>query len=382
MLTAITGGTILGPHGFLSGQALLFEGNTITELVTDTDVPVGTHVVKAEGHTLLPGFIDIQVNGGGGVLFNEQPTIEGIRGIMAAHRNFGTTGMLPTLISDDLDIVAKAIRAVDDAIEANIPGILGIHIEGPFLSRQKKGAHDATKFRILDDKAVALLSSLENGITHVTLAPEETSPEMIRKLVNNGVIVSMGHTNATYEQAVTGLKAGISGFTHLFNAMTQMVGREPGVVGAALSERNSYAGIIVDGFHVNPASLKAAANAKGIDKLMLVTDAMPSVGLADKSFHIQGTKVIVKDGKCSFADGTLAGSDLDMISAVKNARDWLGLDLAGAAHMASRVPAEFLGINATHGDLGPGKRASFVVVDDQLRIQQTWIEGTAYIPSL
>lgn len=381
MLTAFTGGKILCEDGFLQGHAVLVEGTTIQAVVSAATLPEDIQKVDLVGGTLLPGFIDIQVNGGGGVLLNADPTVDGIAAIVAAHREHGTTGMLPTIISDDLEVVAQTIEAIDAAIEAGVPGILGIHIEGPFLSTAKKGAHNAAKFRKLDDNAIALLSSLKNGVTHVTLAPEETTPDMIRKLAGRGVILSMGHTNATYEEARTGLDAGIKGFTHLYNAMTPMVGREPGVVGAALSDKESFAGIIVDGHHVAPASLKAAVNAKGVERTILVTDAMPSVGLTEKSFEIMGTRVLVENGKCTYEDGTLAGSDLDMISAVKNTHDWLGVSLADAAHMASRVPAEFLGISETHGTIEAGKRASFVLVDGDMNIQRVWIDGAGYPPA-
>jgi len=381
MLRAFTGSTILTPTGYLGAHAVLVEGNTISAVLERSQVPEGTQIIDLKGGILLPGFIDIQVNGGGGVLLNTEPTIDGIAAIMAAHRGYGTTGMLPTIISDDLEIVAQAIQAVEAAIEASMPGILGIHIEGPFLSIAKKGAHNPAKFRVLDEGAIALLSSLKNGVTHVTLAPEETTPDMIRKLAGTGVVISMGHTNATYAEARAGLDAGITGFTHLFNTMTPLVGREPGVVGAALSDKNSYASIIVDGFHVAPASLKAAINAKGTDRTILVTDAMPSVGLSKKSFEIMGTKVIVKGGKCTYEDGTLAGSDLDMVSAVRNTRDWLGVSLADAAHMASKVPAEFLGISETHGTIEAGNRASFILVDGDMNVQHVWIDGVGYPPT-
>jgi len=381
MLTAYTGGQILTPGGFLDGHAVLADGETIEAIVRRDDIPVDARVIDLEGGILLPGFIDIQVNGGGGVLLNTNPTAEGIKAIMEAHRGYGTTGMLPTIISDDLEVVAETIKAIDAAIEAGVPGILGIHIEGPFLSVAKKGAHDAAKIRTLDEEAVELLASLKNGVTHVTLAPEETTPEMISQLAEKDVVISMGHTNASYEEATAGLDAGITGFTHLYNAMTPLVGRDPGVVGAALADKNSYAGVIVDGFHVANGSLKAALNAKGTDHIILVTDAMPSVGMQDKAFDIMGTPVTVENGRCTYADGTLAGSDLDMISAVRNSCDWLGVSLADAAHMASKVPAEFLGISETHGTIEAGRRASFVLVDGDRNVRQVWIDGAAYPPA-
>lgn len=378
MTTALVNAKILSPTGWLENHAVLVRGERIERIVATENVPKGMQVTDLGGNILLPGFIDVQVNGGGGVLFNTEPTLEGITAIMKAHRTYGTTGMLPTIISDDLEVVAKAIAAVSTAIETGVPGILGIHIEGPFLNKARKGAHDASKFRTLDDAAINLLSSLKQGKTLVTLAPEETTPDMIQKLVTAGVTLSMGHTNATYSEARAGLDAGIRGFTHLYNAMSQMTGREPGVVGAALANPNSFAGIIADTHHAAQASLTAAINAKGMDHIMLVTDAMPSVGAANKSFTLSGMPVTVEAGKCVLADGTLAGSDLDMASAVRNTRDWLGLRLSDAARMASSVPAEFLDIADTHGSIEAGKQANFVLVDRELTVHNTWINGVCH----
>lgn len=378
MTTALANAKILSPNGWLENHAVLLDGERIERIVAAGNVPKDAHIADLGGNILLPGFIDVQVNGGGGVLFNGEPTVAGVTAIMDAHRQFGTTGMLPTIISDDLEVVAEAIAAVDAAISAGVPGILGIHIEGPFLSQARKGAHNAGKFRTLDDKADVLLSSLKYGKTLVTLAPEETTPDMIQKLVANGVTLSMGHTNATYGEAHTGLDAGITGFTHLYNAMSQMTARDPGVVGAALADTSSYAGIIADTHHVAHASLTAAIRAKGVDHIMLVTDAMPSVGTADKSFALSGTAVTVSGGKCVLANGTLAGSDLDMASAVRNARDWLGLRLSDGARMASSVPAAFLGLSDTHGSIEAGKHANFTLVDKQLNVLNTWINGISH----
>ena len=256
-------------------------------------------VYDLKGQLLVPGFIDTQVNGGGGVLFNDDPSVESIAAIGRAHRRFGTTGFLPTLISDDLDVVAKAVRAVQTAIAIGVPGVLGIHIEGPFLNEERKGVHDATKLRGLDEDALGLLTSLNGGRTLVTLAPERTSPQIIRKLADAGVIVSAGHTNATYEEIKDALSQGLTGFTHLFNAMSQLTGREPGAVGAALDDADSWCGIIVDGHHVDPVVLRIALRCKRPDRFMLVTDAMPSVGAPKKSFKLQGRPISVADNKPS-----------------------------------------------------------------------------------
>jgi len=315
------------------------------------------------GRLLLPGFIDIQVNGGGGVLFNDSPSVESIRAIGAAHRRYGTTGFLPTLISDDLASVAAAIVATDAAIAAGVPGVLGIHLEGPFLSKEKKGVHDASKLRVLDTAAIELLSSLM------------TSPEMIRALVDAGVIVAAGHTNAKYEEVQTALNAGLSGFTHLFNAMSQLSSRAPGVVGAALDDEQSWCGLIVDGHHVHPAALRVALSSKLPGHCVLVTDAMPCVGADQKAFELNGQAIEVIDGKCVTADGTLAGSSLDMASAVRNTEDMLGVDRAEAVRMASKYPAVAIGLDDQYGRIKPGYRANLVLADHDLNIVDTWIDG-------
>jgi N-acetylglucosamine-6-phosphate deacetylase len=358
--------------------SLIIDGGMITELRKTAELPDGIERVSLGGKILMPGFIDVQVNGGGGVLFNDEPTVDGIKKIAAAHRRFGTTGLLPTLISDDLAVVDKAMRATEQAIEEGVPGILGIHIEGPFLNVVKKGVHDAGKFRAIDEEAFTLLTSLNRGITHVTLAPEKTTPEMIKQLTDAGVILSAGHTGATYEETRAALQAGMRGFTHLYNAMTGLESRAPGVVGAALESRTAYAGIIVDGFHVHKAALNVALHAKGTDHLMLVTDAMPSVGAKDKNFTLQGRVVTVTDGRCTAPDGTLAGSDLDMASAVRNTHRMLGLPVEAAAKMASASPAAFLRIDREVGHIRAGQRADLVALDDDITVQQVWIGGTPF----
>ncbi|HWW32162.1 MAG TPA: N-acetylglucosamine-6-phosphate deacetylase, partial [Steroidobacteraceae bacterium] len=239
--------------GLTEGRAVLIDDGRISDIVAASDRRARrAQRHDLEGALLLPGFLDAQVNGGGGVLFNDSPSVETIRAIGSAHRRFGTTGFLPTLISDDLEVVARAIAAVRSAIDSGVPGVLGIHIEGPFLNVERKGVHDPAKLRELDMSAVGLLTSLRAGKTLVTLAPEMTTPEIIQGLVAAGVVVSAGHTNATYAQIATALRHGLTGFTHLFNAMSQLTGREPGTVGAALDDAASWCGIIVDGLHTSP----------------------------------------------------------------------------------------------------------------------------------
>lgn len=376
MSIALVNGRVLVKDRLQEGRCLLLENGRILDVVTPSD----RRVRRAEkrdlgGQLLLPGFIDSQVNGGGGVLFNDAPTVEAIRAIGHAHRRFGTTGFLPTLISADLEVVAHAIAAVRSALEAGVPGVLGIHIEGPFLNVERKGVHDPAKLRELDGSALGLLTSLQGGRTLVTLAPEVTTPEIIEKLVASGVVVSAGHTNATYAEIATALSHGLSGFTHLFNAMSQLTGREPGAVGAALDDPGSWCGIIVDGEHTDPVVLRIALRCKPHDRFMLVTDAMPSVGTANGSFELQGRRISVNGYACFDEDGRLAGSNIDMASCVRNAISMLGLPLPEAVRMASEWPAAFLGLANDTGRIARGLRANLVLADEKLNVLETWIDG-------
>jgi N-acetylglucosamine-6-phosphate deacetylase len=375
--TALLNGRVLIDSELVENRCVLIEGDRIVAVVEPTDPRCASaHKHDLGGKLLLPGFIDLQVNGGGGVLFNDAPSVESIRAIGAAHRRFGTTGFLPTLISADLDVVAEAIAAVQAALAAKVPGVLGIHIEGPFLNVERKGIHDPEKFRELDSAAVKLLTSLRGGRTLVTLAPEMTTPAMIRKLVDAGVVVSAGHTNATYEEIREALHEGLTGFTHLFNAMSQLTGRAPGVVGAALDDPDSWCGIIVDGEHTDPVVLRISMRCKRHERFMLVTDAMPGVGTNNKSFLIGGRKITVSGNLCLDDDGRLAGSNIDMATCVRNAVSMLGLALPEAVRMASLYPAEFLGVAHDVGRIAPGFKANFVVADDQVEVSETWIDGS------
>ena len=378
MRTALVNGRILAGEGVVSGRTLLLSGSRIEALADPGDPRCReAAVVDLEGHLLLPGFIDVQVNGGGGVLFNDDPSPEAVRAIGAAHRRFGTTGFMPTLISDDLKTIGRAIDAVQSALDTGMPGVLGIHIEGPFLNSARRGVHDSRHLRLLDAGLVSLLSRLRMGKTVLTLAPEMTTPEIIAKLTAAGILVSAGHSDASYGQTAAAIAQGLRGFTHLFNAMARLEPRDPGIVGAALYDENTWCGIIVDGHHVDPIMLKLALRCKRHDRFMLVTDGMPSVGSDAPSFVLQGRTIRVVDGICRDENGTLAGTALDMAAAVRNAVSLLGLDIAEAARMASQYPAEFLGLGHEIGRIAPGYRANLVQMDDGFKVRRTWIEGVA-----
>jgi len=377
MKTVLHNGNILAGDEFAGGLALIIEHGRIAAIVDETDARATSADARIdlEGGWLVPGFIDIQVNGGGGVLFNNAPTVDTLRQMMRAHRRFGTTGMLPTLISDDVKVMRAAITAVREAIAEGVPGILGIHLEGPYLSAARKGTHDADTFRVPDADEIRLVTSLETGVTLMTLAPECVPVECIAQLVQGGVILAAGHTGANHEQTCAGLDAGISGFTHLYNAMTPLQAREPGVVGAALDDPGSWCGVIVDGVHVHPASLRVALAAKPRGKVLLVSDAMPMVGSANPSFSLYGEVIVAVDGVVRNARGSLAGSALDMASAVRNTVRLLGVPLSEAVRMASTYPAQCIGLGAQRGRIAPGYHADLVLLDEALAVRASWIGG-------
>ncbi len=375
-MKAIINACVMTPDGFVDGQSVLFENDRIVTVCDNADRPAGVLIDgDLGGMMLVPGFIDVQVNGGGGVLFNDSPTVDAIAAIGEAHRQFGTTGFFPTLISDDLQVMKHAIKAVDDAIEAGVPGVLGIHLEGPFLNPEKSGVHDLSKFMRIGAEDVALMASLQRGKTIVTLAPEMTTPAMIDALHQHGVIVSAGHTQASYEETCTALNAGLRGFTHLFNAMRPMTSRQPGIIAAALEDPRGWCGIIADGYHVHPAMLRLAIRAKAEEQIFLVTDAMPSVGATHKGFSLGATDIAVANGRCMTGDGTLAGSDLDMISAVRNTMKFLDVDLSQAVRMASHVPARFVHLHQQVGQIHPGLQADFIALSAQYEVIHAWVKG-------
>ncbi|HET8899838.1 MAG TPA: N-acetylglucosamine-6-phosphate deacetylase [Rhodanobacteraceae bacterium] len=379
MPIALTNARVLADDGFRNDVAVLVDGARIVDVVAATDPRVQAAARQdLEGRYLVPGFIDTQVNGGGGVLFNDTPTLDGIRAIATAHRRFGTTGLLPTLISDDLTVIEAAIAAVAEAIRVGVPGVLGIHIEGPYIAPARKGVHDASKFRLPDAAEMTAVTALDNGITLITVAPERVGEARIRHLVARGALVAAGHTAGDWASTRAGLVAGVRGFTHLFNAMTPFGSREPGVVGAALEDPDSWCGIIVDGHHVHPASLRVALAAKARGKLFLVTDAMPPVGADEPRFDLHGEAIEIRDGVCQTASGTLAGSALDMATAVRNTVELLGVPLDEAVRMAASYPADFLGVADRRGRIAAGLQADFVELDSALTAHASWIDGVRY----
>ncbi len=368
-------GRIVTPDGVLEhGVVEVCDGRIVSVECSEAPERCRSEVIDLEGDYLLPGFVDVQVNGGGGVLFNDEPSEATAIKIAKAHRAFGTTRLLPTLISDDIDKVEQAIQAIDAAVEQGTPGIAGVHIEGPFLNVEKRGIHDARKLRRLSDEAVDILTSAKHAQVVVTLAPERAYLDQISQLVDGGVKVCIGHTKASYDETLDALDSGASGFTHLFNAMPSMLSRSPGVVAAAL-ESSAWCGVIMDGEHVHPAMLRLALRAKADRKLMLVTDAMPIVGTNADHFFLGDQRIHFVDGVCLSDDGTLAGAALSMIQALRNAMTMLDLGIEEASSMASHMPCSFLGIDSEVGAIAPGCAADLLRISSGFEVRQVWMGG-------
>ena len=354
--------------------AVVIAGEDIAGLVPRRDLPAGMAVHDLPtGSWLAPGFIDVHVNGGGDVLFNDTPTPAAIATSAAAHRRYGTTGLWPTLISDGADKMRAAAAAVEQAA-ATMPEVLGIHFEGPFLSPERAGIHDVGLIRPPQPPDLALLTAPRRGQTLVTLAPERVPPGFVAALTAAGVRVALGHSMASYDETRAALAEGLTGFTHLFNAMPPMTAREPGPVAVALEAPEVFCGLIVDGVHVAPAMLRLAL--RGRCQAMLVTDAMPPVGGRRDRFRLGGREIRVTGESCVAEDGTLAGSALDMAGAVRNCVRFLGLDLPAALQRASAAPARFLGLGDRLGRLARGWRADLVALEPQsLLVHATWVAG-------
>ena len=379
VLTAITAARIFDGDLWHEDSALLIDGGKVSAIVARQDVPVDARRVPMDGLSLVPGFVDVQVNGGGGVLMNEQPNLEGIRTICAAHARFGTTGLLPTLITDNREVTGETIAAGLAAQRAGVPGFLGLHLEGPHLSVARKGAHDPALIRPMEqadlDRTIAARKGLDALL--MTLAPENATNAQIAALRAVGVTVSLGHSDCGYRTAAAAVAAGATMMTHLFNAMSPLGHREPGMVGAALDLGHLDAGLIADGFHVDPASIRVALRAKrGPGRIFLVTDAMSTIGTDMTSFFLNGREIFRDGGRLTLADGTLAGADIDMASCVRFMRDHVGVDLEEALRMASLYPAESIGMTGRKGRLTHGHDADFAVIDRDVNVASTWIAGT------
>jgi N-acetylglucosamine-6-phosphate deacetylase len=330
--------------------------------------------VMSPGTLLVPGFVDLQVNGGGGILLNDDPSPEAMRAIARAHRRRGTTSCLPTLISDTRLQAATAIAAAKSL--AGTDGILGLHLEGPFISPLRPGIHRSDRILSATRDDLDWLGGLAGaGSSLVTLAPECVPRGFVKTLASSGIRVSVGHSEATGDRLLEAIEDGLTGVTHLFNAMPAMSAREPGIVGVALGDARLTAGIILDGFHVDPLVARAAFAAKDRTNIALVSDAMPTVGTEQDHFELMGRKIHLRNGRLVSENGTLAGAHLDLASAVKNAVKLVGISLDDALRAASLVPARFLGIEHDRGTLRAGARADIVALTANLDVVTTWIAG-------
>jgi N-acetylglucosamine-6-phosphate deacetylase len=356
-------------------HAVIVDGARILDVVPESDIPIDVPVHRLSGGVLTPGFIDAQVNGGGGVLLNDARTAGDVRTICDAHAQFGTTALLPTLITDSPAATARAVAAVKQAIAGGTLGCLGMHLEGPFLSPERRGAHDANLMRTMTEADVDEILSLDIETLIITLSPDRVAPAIVRRLVQGGVIVSLGHSNATYDQILAAVDAGARGVTHIFNAMSPLTHRAPGAVGGALDSGELWCGLIADGHHVHPAAIGIALRAKRQPgRIFLVTDAMSTVGSDQQTITLNGRIVWRRNGALELEDGTLAGSDLDMMSGVRYLVKAVGVELGEALRMASTYPAEFLK-RPDLGRIAPGARADLVHIDDDLKARATWRAG-------
>lgn len=376
---AIRGARIFDGETWHERSALLLSGGRVEAIVADTGIPAGSEIVDAAGGLIVPGFVDLQVNGGGGVMLNDAPTVEGLRTICAAHARFGTTALLPTLITDTPETTAAVIAAGRQAIDASVPGFLGLHLEGPHLSLGRKGAHDPSLIRPMEQADLELLLSCSGAFPAmmITVAPENATEAQVSRLAEAGFVVSLGHTDAAFETALRYAEAGARTVTHLFNAMSPLGHREPGMVGAALNVGGLHAGLIADGIHVHPAAMAIAIKAKqGPGRIFVVTDAMSPIGTDLTSFTLNGREILRRDGRLTLADGTLAGADIDMLASVRLLHGTLGLAIEEVLRMVSAYPAEAAGVADRKGRLAPGLDADFVALTDDLRMKSTWIDGS------
>ena len=375
---SFVGATIFDGFKRHFNSALIIQNNKVAEIIAEEKVDPKTEQIVLAGGLLTPGFVDLQVNGGGGVLFNDNPSLENLKTICEAHIKLGSTSILPTLISDSPEVNKQAILAITDALDQKINGLVGLHLEGPHLARARKGAHEERFIRPMKEFDCLELESLANKIPNLmlTVAPEAVSSEQITRLSKAGAIISLGHTDCTFNQAADAVRAGATCATHLFNAMSPFGGREPGLVGAVLDTGKLFSRIIADGFHVNKTSINLALRAKEAPgALFLVSDAMSTVGSDQKHFFLNDRLIARSQGKLILEDGTLAGADINLSDAVKYMVNVVGISQDDAIRMASLIPAKVLGVESEVGCLVPEARADFLWMKNDLEIEKVWIGG-------
>lgn len=374
---ALVNGRIYSGHEILDNHAVVVADGHIARVCPRESLAADIEQRDMAGAIIAPGFIDLQLNGCGGVQFNDSLdalSIETLETMQRANEKSGCTSFLPTLITSSDALMKRAIETMRAYLQKHQHQALGLHLEGPWLSKAKKGTHDPALIRLPDAAMVQYLCDNADVITKVTLAPENAGSDVIRQLTDAGIIVSAGHSNATYEEAKAGFAAGVSFATHLYNAMPAFAGREPGLIGALFDSPDVYCGIIADGLHVHYANVRNAKRIKG-DKLVLVTDATAPAGADISEFIFAGKTIYYRDGLCVDENGTLSGSALTMIEAVQNSVEHVGIALDEALRMASLYPARAMGVEKQLGSIEAGKIANLTVFTRDFKIIKTLVNG-------
>ena len=369
---ALINGEIYTGEGIVKNKAIIIDGNRVEALVDE--IPKDIKVIDLQGKIVAPAFIDLQLNGCGGVLFNDEISLDTLRVMNETNIKTGTTSYLPTLITTTDKNIEKALKLVEETENLEEIGVLGLHIEGPYISIPKKGIHNPAYIRVMSDEIIHKIAKFGSKVTKImTIAPENAKVEHLKELKDSGINLSIGHTNATYEEALEKVEY-FKMATHLFNAMSSFTSREPGVIGAIFENKSLYTGIIVDGVHSHYGSVKIAKDILK-EKLFLVTDAVAPVGTNMESFMFEGNKVLYKDGKCISPDGTLGGSALTMIEGVQNLVKHVGVSLEEALFMASTYPAKAIRVDDKYGYIKEGYIADLVVLDKELNISNMIVKG-------
>ena len=374
MKQALIGAQLFSGKEFFDNRALLIDGENIIDVINEHDIPNNFEIQKLNGGILSPGFIDLQVNGGGGKLFNNSPDKESLNAIIEAHQHFGTTSIMPTVISDSLNVLKRCATTISEEIESN-KSLLGVHIEGPFFNVKYRGVHQKQYINTINSDYLNLFENLKDFPVMLTLAPECISTKQLKHLKSLGFKILAGHTDASYDQLEEAIKYGLDGFTHLFNAMGQISAREPGVVGSALTFDNATASIIVDLHHVHPSLIQMAYKQKPQGKLFFVSDSMATIHHGEPSFELYDEIVSESKGRIINSEGKLAGSSITQIDAIKNAYQSCNIPLNEALAMASRYPAEYLGVANYLGSLKSGYRADLTHFGLDFQVQNVWIAG-------
>jgi len=374
MKQALIGAQLFSGKEFFDNRALLIDGENIIDIINEHDIPKNFEIQKLNGGILSPGFIDLQVNGGGGKLFNNSPDKESLNTIIEAHQHFGTTSIMPTVISDSLNVLKRCTTTISEEIENN-KSLLGVHIEGPFFNVKYRGVHQKQYINTINSDYLNLFENLKDFPVMLTLAPECISTKQLKHLKSLGFKILAGHTDASYDQLEEAIKYGLDGFTHLFNAMGQISAREPGVVGSALTFDNTAASIIVDLHHVHPSLIQMAYKQKPQGKLFFVSDSMATIHHGEPSFELYDEIVSESKGRIINSEGKLAGSSITQIDAIKNAYQSCNIPLDEALAMASRYPAEYLGVANYLGSLKSGYRADLTHFDLDFQVQNVWVAG-------